>query len=140
MSEIVYLEDIVKELSEEFDIPEEEVLAMCKKSLTYATELIKNPEIISISFPNLGVLHFNYKRAKGHKLDRGIYKYTAETIKGQLALVNEIAKEHPRLVHKRTGFIARFKKFFWPNRKERLTIGKRKLFDKLELKQNKIKK
>ena len=137
MKSIIYIEDIVKELSEELNIPEKELDELCRKSLIYASELTKNPKIISIRFPKLGVLHLNERLASSVRKTSNTYKYYKHTLLSQLQVISEEKEKHKNIVHARGPFMRAFKRYIFKNRLERVTKKKVELYIKLEHKQNK---
>lgn len=140
MADIKYFEDIVEELSEELDVDKKQLTEILKLNIDYVHKLTKNPNVISIRLPNLGVLHFNQKRAKGTYLNSSAYKDYVETVDSQIDIVDDVFSENDRLVHKRTSFLSLAKAFFFKDRKKRKTVSKKKVFEKIEMKQNKINK
>ena len=139
MDNITYLEDIVSELSTEFDIPEKEMEEICALSIKYIQNLIKTPGIISINLPRLGVLHFNAKRAKytykvASKFRRYIY-----VVQSQLDLITKLKKTSKDLVHSRNSYYIIFKKFFYKDKLERRLARERDFLVKIETKQNNLK-
>jgi hypothetical protein len=140
MADIKYFEDIVEELSEELDIDEKQLTEILKLNIDYIHKLTKDPNVISIRLPKLGVLHFNSKRAQSTYTNSGAYKNYIETVDSQLDIVDDVYSENKNLVHKRTSFLSLFKAVFFKDRRKRRTVSKKKVFEKLEIKQNKINK
>jgi hypothetical protein len=134
----VYLDDIVKELSEEFGIKETEMLEICKKSLIHASNLTKDPKVISIRFPNLGILHFNAIKARASKTN-AIYAKDKDTIEQQIKLVEKLKKFNKDIVHARRCYFGGIKKYFFKDIKTRALVGRQEVYKKMEVKQNKIK-
>jgi len=133
MSKITYLEDIAEELEKEFGLTPKESFELCKLNIDHVYNLIRNPNVISIRFPMLGVLHLNLKKAKYSK----VYKEFAELISKQLKIIEDQYTEQKDLVHVRTSFLTAFKKYFYREYKKRNRTSATELFNKLEKKQNK---
>jgi hypothetical protein len=133
MSKITYLEDLAKELEEEFGLSEKEALEICKLNIDHVYNLIREPNIISIRFPMLGVLHLNLKKAKYSK----VYKEFEELIDKQVDIIKPQYDEERDLVHGRTSLLTTFKKYFYKDYKERNRARATELFNKIEKKQNK---
>ena len=138
MSNIKYLEDIVDELTEEFGIDNKQMEEICKLNIDYIHKLTKTPGVISISLPNLGVLHFNAGRARYSYLNSNTFRNYIPTIKSQIDLVDEISKENKDLVHKRRSYYSQIRKFFFKDREERKKSTKGAVYEKMEVKQNKV--
>jgi len=138
MGEIVYLEDIIKELSEELKIPERELEELIRFSIKHSHKLMVDPNVISINYHNLGVLHFNVSSASSIYKKRNIYRRFVSIIDSKIAIINEEYLLHKNLVHKRASYFSRFKKIFFPNRKERQAVTRVEVLKRIEKKQNKI--
>ena len=139
MADIKYGEDIIKEMAEEFGRSEKEIAEIIKLNINYVHKLTKDPNVITIALPKLGVLHFNQKKAKSAYLHSSAYKKYIDIIDSQIDIVEDVYSENKNLVHKRTSFFSRIKKILYKDRKERMRTSKSEVFKKMELKQNKIK-
>ena len=137
MSNIKYLEDIVDELTEEFGIDRKQMEEICNLNLKYIHKLTKNPEVISILLPNLGVLHFNVTRARHSYKNSGTFRNYLETIGSQIDMVDDTGLDEKDLVHKRRSYYTILRKFFFKDREERKKSTKAEVFKKIETKQNK---
>lgn len=136
MNNITYLDDIAKELAEEHGLDYKEALEICKLSIDFTYEQMKDPNIISIRFPNLGVLHFNVKRAKYSYRNSRSFKHLVEILDKQINFAESLQKKIKDLAHTRNSFYSQFRKYFFPNRKERSHSSKKEVFRKIEIKQN----
>lgn len=139
MKGIVYLDDIVKELSKEFNMSYAETEELCKKSLSHASNLTLDPEVISIVIPTIGTLHFNEKRAKALYKNNAHYGPYASIIESQLELTTAKLENSKDSVHSRNSYFSSIKKFFFPDRRERMATSRFEVYKKLEIKQNKLK-
>lgn len=59
--DVTYLNDIVQELSEEFEMNFDEMKEICTNSLDYIKVLTKEKETMSILLPFLGVMYYSKK-------------------------------------------------------------------------------
>lgn len=140
MADIKYLEDIIKEISEETGRGLEEIEEIIKLNLKFVNNLTKDPNIISIHLPKLGVLHFNQKKAKASYTNSSAYKKYVDVVDSQIDIVDDVEQEHKDLVHKRTSYYSLIKSILFKDRKERMATSKKEVFKKLEIRQNKINK
>lgn len=138
MADITYLDDIVDELTEEFGIDRRQMEEMCKLNIKYIHTLVKNPNVISIVLPNLGVLHFNVGRAKHSYRNSNTFRNYHEVIGSQIDLVEDTHEEEKDLVHSRRSYLTIFRKFFFKDKELRKKSTKAKVFEKIETKQNSI--
>lgn len=140
MSKITYLDDIVKELAEEFDVDEKQIAEICKLNIGYIHKLTKTPGVISIQLPNLGVLHFNASRARySYKHSNAFRKYI-DVVATQISKVDAIKKNCKDLVHGRKSFYTIIRKYFIKDKDERRRTGKAEVYRLQEIKQNKVMK
>ena len=63
MSNIVYKEDIIKELSKELNISENEIKEIVDLNLSYIKESVLDKDYVMINLPNLCKLRLNYRLA-----------------------------------------------------------------------------
>lgn len=138
MSKISYLEDIVDELAEEFGIDRKQMEEICKLNIKYIHKLTKNPNVISILLPNLGVLHFNAGRARYSYRNSNTFRNYLDTIGSQIDIVDDTGIDEKDLVHKRRSYYSQIRKYFFKDREERKKSTKAEVFKKMELKQNKV--
>lgn len=139
MAEIVYIDDIISEMSEELEVDEKQLREIIKLNIDYLHSLTQDPNVISITLPKLGVLHFNQKMARGAYLNSAAYKKYTDVIDSQIDIVNDIYEENKNVVHKRRSYFSTLRKFFFKSREERKAKSKKEVYKKLEIKQNKIK-
>ena len=140
MSKIVYLEDIVDELTEEFGIDRKQVEEICKLNIKYIHKLTKNPEVISISLPKLGVLHFNSMRARNSYKRSTAFKKYRDIVGSQIDIVSDTVVDEKDLVHNRRSYYSAIRKIFFKDKEKRFKSTKAEVYKKLEIKQNKINK
>ena len=133
---VTYIDDLAKELAEEHGLEYNEALEICKLSVEHAYDLMKDPEIITIRFPNLGNLCFNWIRAKYSYRRDGGYKHWVDLLDTQVGTVEKLYKEHKDLAHRRKGFLTIFKKFFFKDKNIRKTIPKSEILRLIEQRQN----
>lgn len=62
-SSIIYKEDIIREMSKEMGIPEEELFEIVDLNLKYIKKSVLEGDHLLINFPNLCKLRLNYKLA-----------------------------------------------------------------------------
>lgn len=137
MSEIIYREDIHKEIAEELDLSETEVADICNKSVSFLYKKMQDPTVISIQLPMLGVLHFNKKKASGALKNERSYFVHKDLFKEQISVVDKAAAENPRIVHNRRSIISRVKRKMAKSRSELLNLKKIDVYEFIEKKQNK---
>ena len=138
MSEIIYLEDIVKELSSELKIPENEIDELCRSSIKFSHKLMEDPNVISIVYYNLGTLHFNAYSAVSIYKKKNNYRNFIEVIASKLSIIEREYLLNKCLVHKRRSLYSKFKKFFYPDRKKRVEAKRTQVLKLIEKKQNKV--
>lgn len=139
MKKITYIEDLAKELAEEHDLEYKEALEICKLSVEYAYEMMRDPNIVSIRFPNLGVLHFNKKKAKWDFKKSAAFAHLQDVIQKQLDTVTEMVEDHEDTVHGRTSYYSRLKRYFYKDRVKRMNTSKHDVYVKIEETQNEAK-
>lgn len=140
MAEITYLDDIVDELTKEFGISRKQMEEICKLNIKYVHKLTKNPNVISIVLPNLGVLHFNAGRARYSYRNSNTYRNYHEVIGSQIDLVDDTHEEEKDLVHSRRSYFTIFRKFFFKDKEKRKKSTKSQVFKKIEENQNNLMK
>lgn len=64
---VAEFEDIVKELSEEKDIPYEEMEEICKLSIDYIKKLAEDKDTLSILIPEIGNLYYSERLGEFYK-------------------------------------------------------------------------
>lgn len=132
MADITYLEDLTKELAKEHGLSEEEAYEICKLNIDHVYQLVKDPNVVSIRFPMLGVLCFNLKKGK---YSRPFREY--KTLIGKkVSKVEEMYEEHKDLAHARNSYFSIIRKYFFPKLEDRIKAKQQKVFEKIENKQN----
>jgi hypothetical protein len=139
MKKLTYIEDLAKELAEEHGLTYREALEICKLSVEYATKMMRDPKIISIRFPNLGILHLNKKKAKWAVAKSAAFAHLKDVINNQLSIIDELLEQHKDTVHGRTSYYTRLRIFFYKDRVKRLNASKHDVYLKIEETQNEIK-
>lgn len=138
MADIVYYQDILDKLNERFGIDERELSEICKKSIDYIYVLMKNPEVISISLPNLGTMYFNNKRARYSYKNGDTFRNHVDLLEAQILKTSKLKESHKDLAHTRNSYYSIIKKYFFPDRETRKKTRKKEVYTKLEKKQNSI--
>lgn len=85
--EVTYFDEIVKELSEEFNIDQKEMKEICTLSLDYVKDLTKDKKTLAILLPYLGILYFSRSLGRFFKT---LYKEDSE----------KMAEERSNLVYR----------------------------------------
>lgn len=132
MAEIVYLDDIAKELAEEFGMSEDEAYELCKLNIDHVYELMRKPGVVSIRFPNLGVMYLNMKKVKYAK----VFKEYREMLLAKLEILEEMYAEQKDLAHARNSYYSILRKYFYAKIDERIKAPLREVLKKIENKQN----
>lgn len=133
MPKITYIDDLAKELQKDFGLSEKEALEICKLNVDHVYDLIRDPNIISISFPMLGTLHLNMRIGKYSR----VFREFKELVAAQVALIEEQLSERKDLVHGRRSYYSIIRKYFYPDSKVRRYVRREEVYKKMELKQNK---
>lgn len=114
--DVVYYDEIVKELSEEHGIPEWEMREICASSLNYIKELASDKDTLSIMIPNLGYLYFSTPIAKVvHKSYSDsnfsdFYQEAIDKLGHKLERVEKESGEEAKTIrHKQRPFLYKFK-------------------------------
>lgn len=115
--EIAYFDDIVKELSRDFNIPEKEIREVCSLSLDYVKELVADKETLSVYMSGIGSLYFSTRlgRPLKSKLSniRSIEnnRHYIERIDHRLKTVQELDYEKGSkfIKHNQRPFVYKFK-------------------------------
>lgn len=141
--QVTYLEEIVKELSEEFEIDEKEMAEICSLSLDYVKELTKDKETIAILLPYLGVLHFNrglgrYYRKLYSRSNRESLHIEANNLEHRLEKVNKIGNKKLR----KRPFLYKFKRILekkgYSLPRAGVTLGQKEFWTTVSQMQNEI--
>ena len=113
---------------------------ICKLNIKYIHTLIKDPEVISISLPFLGLMHFNAGRARYSYKNSNTFRNYHDTIGSQIDIVDDVGSYEKDLAHKRRSYYTIIRKIFFKDREARKKSSKSEVFKKMELRQNKIMK
>lgn len=99
---VFFKEDIVKEMSQELNIPEKEIQEIIDLNIKYIKKSVEENPILLISLPNLAKLRFNLKLGMSSKYDKkgltsssGIKSYEAISEKVDLLT----SYKNPRLAN-----------------------------------------
>lgn len=132
-NKITYIEDLAKELEEEFGMTEKEALEICRLNVDHVYDLIRVPDIISIRFPMLGTMHVNRLASKyGY-----MFKEFKELMARKVEIIEEQLKDSKDLVHGRKSYYSILRKYFYKDFRLRNAAKRQEVYRKIELKQNK---
>ncbi len=138
--EVAYFHEIVRELSEEFDIDEKEMKEICSLSLDYVKSLTKKKSTMAILLPNLGVLCFNMSLGKFYRNWLRQHKNEDEIMNLNHRL--KVAEESGAKRYKKRPFLYKFKRILkkkgLPIPKGGATVGQKELWTTISKMQNEI--
>lgn len=140
--EITYFDDIVKELSEEFNMNEKEIKELCSISLDYIKQLTKEKITMAILLPYLGVLHFNRSLGNYYKnlynKETGNQKQEIDNLEYRLEEVNKTDNKK----HKKRPLLYKFKRILkrkgYDLPRVGVTIGQKEMWSTVSKMQNEI--
>ena len=144
--EVTYFDDIVKELSEEFDIDIKEMREICSLSLDYIRHLMKQKATMAILLPYLGVMYFNASLGKFFKTLFSKSKYNDnELVKSEIENLEyrlEKVKKSDSKRHKKRPLLYKFKRILKrkeiPLPKVGVTLGQNEMWNTVSQMQNEI--
>lgn len=146
-------EDIVQELSEEFEIPYQEIEEICSLNLEYVKQLTHDKEVLSILLPELGNLYYSerfgefYTHRESHER-RQRFEKKRELVKflkyrTKLIEEQEEEKEIRKSNHRRKPLLYKFKNIYKKLYNGKIvragaTVGHQELWTKFSEIQNNI--